>query len=77
MAGQVLQKFEENQLILPDCIAVGMFDDGSADSLVFSSQPNFVAMPVRHDLAIVGCNDNEVPNLSHEQLNAAFAKSRP
>lgn len=71
----VIQTFKENQLILPDCIAVGMFDDGSADSLLFSSRPNFVAMPVRHDLAIVGCKDNEVPNISHEQLNAAFAKS--
>ncbi|PKP77378.1 MAG: hypothetical protein CVT81_09950 [Alphaproteobacteria bacterium HGW-Alphaproteobacteria-3] len=71
----VLRAFEENQLILPDCIAVGLFTDGSADPLLFSPQPDFVAMPVRHDLAIVGCKDNEVPNLSHEQLNAAFAKS--
>lgn len=69
-----LVRFEAGSLVLPDCIAIGLHHSGLAEPLLFSTDPDFVVMPLRHDVIVIGETDAEASPFSHEWIDRAFAK---
>lgn len=69
-----LLHFEADSLVLPDCIAVGLHHSGVAEPLLFSTDPDAVVIPLRHDTILIGEVDKETLSFSYEWIDAAFAK---